>query len=79
MAVASTGPYAKLHLASEITTSAPNTHFLQTGCPACHPTNKVKAPKSFIMNTWNEKITIFITSITDADFEFELAFSIINM
>jgi len=28
--------------------STPNTQFLQTGCPSCHPTNSVKALKAMV-------------------------------
>jgi len=42
VAVASSGPYANLHLAPDSTTPL---SFLQAGCPSCHPTNSVKALK----------------------------------
>ena len=28
-----------------ITTNKPTSNFLQAGCPSCHPTNSVEAPK----------------------------------
>jgi len=46
VAVASAGPYASLHLAPDRQPRQhPTTQFLQAGCPSCHPTNSVKAPK----------------------------------
>ena len=47
MAVASAGPYAKLHLAPDRQPRQhPTTRFLQAGCPSCRPTNSVKALKA---------------------------------
>ena len=47
MAVASAGPYASLHPASDRQPCQyPTTQFLQAGCPFCRPTNSVKALKA---------------------------------
>jgi len=47
VAVASTGPYASLHLAPDRQPHQhPTTLFLQAGCPSCHPTNSIKALKA---------------------------------
>jgi len=47
VAVASAGPYASLHLAPDRQPCQhPTTHFLQAGCPSCHPTNSIKALKA---------------------------------
>ena len=44
VAVASAGPYANLHLATDKITMPALHHlvFLQIGCPSCHPSNNVK-------------------------------------
>jgi len=34
-----------------ITTNKPTSSFLQAGCPSCHPTNSVKAPKGKISHS----------------------------
>jgi len=47
VAVASTGPYASLHLAPDRQPHQhPTTLFLQAGCPSCRPTNSIKALKA---------------------------------
>jgi len=47
VAVASAGPYASLHLASDSNhASTPPLSFLQAGCPSCRPTNSIKALKA---------------------------------
>ena len=46
MIVASSGPYASLHLAPDNHASTPPLSFLQAGCPSCCPTNSVKALKA---------------------------------
>ena len=47
MAVASTGPYASLHLIADNHANIPPLSFLQAECPSCHPTNSVKALKAY--------------------------------
>jgi len=50
--MASTGPYANLHITRQITTLAPHhSVFLQAGCPSCRPTNSVKALKVYLLYT----------------------------
>jgi len=47
VAVASTGPYANLHLDPDtLPRQHHTTEFLQAGCPSCSPTNSVKSLKA---------------------------------
>jgi len=46
VAVASSGPYASLHLAPDRHHASTPALILQAGCPSCRPTNSVKALKA---------------------------------
>jgi len=61
-AVASTGPYATLHLAPDIEpnhASTPPLSFLQAGCPSCRPTNSIKALKASLR--WMKLVSNFFS------------------
>jgi len=62
--MASAGTYARLHLAPDRQPHQhPTTHFLQAGCPSCHPTNSVKALQAYYTdnnnNNNNDRLTAF--------------------
>ena len=56
MAVASAGPYANLHLASDRQPRQhPTTQFFTGRCPSCRPTNSVKALKALTRQQFTVK------------------------